>query len=109
IQEFTNGLLGLRFRDDRVRLDPLLPPQLVEGFTVHGLHWQGRTFDVKVGPEHSMVTLTSGSSLPVETGADVRQADPGRALQLTTRRPDLAAGNVASCRVAMASGERPSQ
>jgi hypothetical protein len=33
--------------------------------------------------------------------------DPGHALQLSTRRPDLVAGNVASCRVAMASSERP--
>jgi hypothetical protein len=88
-------------------LDPLLPPQFVDGFTVHGLHWQGRTFDVTVGTEHSTVTLTSGPSLPVETASGVRQVDPDQALQLPTRRPDLAQGGGAGCRIAMASSERP--
>ena len=27
-QVFTNGLTGLRWREDRVHLDPMLPPQL---------------------------------------------------------------------------------
>jgi hypothetical protein len=106
IQEFTNGLLGLRFRADRVRLDPLLPPQLAEGITVHGLHWQGRTFDVTAGPEHSTVTSTSGPSLPVETASGVRQVDSGHTLQLPTRRPGSAQDD-AACRTAIASGEQP--
>jgi trehalose/maltose hydrolase-like predicted phosphorylase len=89
IQEFTNGLLGLRFRADRVRLDPLLPPQLGDGFTVHGLHWQGRTFDATVSPEHTTITSTSGPSLPVETPAGVRHVDSDHPLQLPTRRPGL--------------------
>jgi trehalose/maltose hydrolase-like predicted phosphorylase len=110
IQEFTNGLLGLRFRADQVRLNPLLPPQLAEGLTVRGLHWQGRTFDVAVGPEHSTVVLTAGPSLPVETASGVRQVDSGHTLQLPTRRPDLAPTNGgARCRTTMASGEQPGQ
>jgi trehalose/maltose hydrolase-like predicted phosphorylase len=106
IQEFTNGLLGLRFRADRVRLDPLLPALLGDSFSVHGLHWQGRTFDVTVGPEHSTVTSTSGPSLPVETASGVRQVDSGHMLQLPTRRPDLEPTNdAARCRTTMASSE----
>jgi trehalose/maltose hydrolase-like predicted phosphorylase len=106
IQEFTNGLLGLRFRADRVRLDPLLPPQLGDGFTVHGLHWQGRTFDATVSPEHTTVTATSGPPLPVETAAGVQQVDSGHTLQLPTRRPGPAQDD-AACRAAIDSGERP--
>lgn len=110
IQEFTNGLLGLRFHADRVRLDPLLPPQLGDGFTVHGLHWQGRTFDATVGPEHTTVTPTSGPALPVETTSGVRQVDSGHTLQLPTRRPDLVpTDDAARCRTAMASSEQPGE
>ncbi|MBF6062426.1 discoidin domain-containing protein [Nocardia terpenica] len=108
VQEFTNGLLGLRIYDDRVRLDPLLPPQLAQGLTVRGIHWQGRVFDVAAGPEHTTVTLTSGPSLPVETSAGVRQVDPGRSLRLPTRRPDLTpTDDAARCRTATASSEQP--
>ncbi len=108
VQEFTGGLAGLRWREDRVRLDPLLPPQLSAGVTVRGLRWQGRIFDVSVGPERSEVTLRSGERLPVETGNGVRQVDPGRSLDLPTRRPDLTpTSDAARCKTAAASTERP--
>ena len=45
-QVFTFGLTGLRWREDRVHLDPMLPPQLSSGVTLKGLHWRGRTFDI---------------------------------------------------------------
>src|SRR5215213_3005497 len=48
-QVFTFGLTGLRWREDRVHLDPMLPPQLADGVTLRGLHWHGRTFDVAIG------------------------------------------------------------
>jgi cellobiose phosphorylase len=37
-QVFTFGLTGLRWREDRVHLDPMLPPQLSQGVTLKGLH-----------------------------------------------------------------------
>ncbi len=108
VQEFTNGLVGLRFREDRVRLDPLLPPQLDEGVTVRGLDWQGRVFDVAVGPRHTTVTLRSGDPLPVETAAGIRRIESGGSLELPTRRPDLdPTADAAQCKTATASSEQP--
>ncbi|MCM6772824.1 discoidin domain-containing protein [Nocardia sp. CDC159] len=108
IQEFTNGLLGLRFREDRVLLNPLLPPQLAQGITVRGLHWQGRVFDVAAGPQRTTVTLRSGDPLPIDNGTGVRQLDSSRSLELTTRRPDLApTEDAARCKPAAASSEQP--
>ncbi len=107
VQEFTNGLLGLRLRADRVQLNPLLPPQLAQGITVRGLHWQGRVFDAAIGPERTTVTLRSGDPLPIDTGSQIRQLDSGRSLELTTRRPDLAETvDVARCKPAAASSEQ---
>jgi len=48
-QVFTYGLTGMRWRADRLYLDPMLPPQLSGGVTLTGLHWRGRTFDVRIG------------------------------------------------------------
>ncbi|WP_324194100.1 discoidin domain-containing protein [Nocardia blacklockiae] len=108
VQEFTNGLAGLRLRADRVRLAPLLPPQLADGVVVRGVHWQGRVFDVAIGPEHSTVTLKSGAPLPVESESGVRQAVSGEDLVLPTRRPDLAAtADDARCHPAFATSEQP--
>ena len=41
LQEFLYGYTGFRWRADRVRLDPSLPPQLT-GVTASALHWRGR-------------------------------------------------------------------
>ena len=56
-QVFTFGLTGLRWREDRVHLDPMLPPQLSGGVTLKGLHWRGRTFDIEIGASTTTVTL----------------------------------------------------
>ena len=42
LQEFLYGYTGLRWREDRLRLDPMLPPQLSAGLRISGLRWQGR-------------------------------------------------------------------
>jgi trehalose/maltose hydrolase-like predicted phosphorylase len=108
VQEFTNGLLGLRFRADRVRVDPLLPPQLADGVTVHGLQWQGRVFDAEIGPHHTTITLQSGAPLPVETPDGMRQVISGSPLELPTRRPDLmSTDDAARCKPAMADSAQP--
>ncbi|WP_324192897.1 discoidin domain-containing protein [Nocardia transvalensis] len=112
VQEFTNGLAGLRFHEDRVRLEPLLPPRLSDGVTIHGLRWQGRVFDVTVGAQRTTVTLKSGAPLPVDTGpgTEVRQVDSGAVLELPTRRPDLApTDDAAQCKTVTASSEEPGQ
>ncbi len=80
LQVFTHGLTGLRLREDGVRLDPLLPPQLREGVELTGLRYRGRTYDIAVGPRTTTVRLTDGAPFTVHTPAGPRRL-PG------TRRP----------------------
>ncbi len=57
---FTHGLTGLRLREDGVRLDPTLPPQLHEGVTLKGLRFRDAVYEVGIGPRNTTVRLTSG-------------------------------------------------
>jgi F5/8 type C domain-containing protein/glycosyl hydrolase family 65 len=82
----------------------MLPPQLSGGVTLTGLHWHGRTFDIRIGATSTTVTLRSGSSFPVETPAGTQTLSGS--LTLPTRRPDLTpTDNVARCRPATATSE----
>ncbi|MEU7225810.1 discoidin domain-containing protein [Streptomyces chrestomyceticus] len=108
LQTFTNGLTGLRMREDRVHLDPMLPPQLSDGVTLRGLRWQGRTYDVEIGAHSTTVRLTAGAPMRVESPEGERVVSRGVPLTLKTRRPDLAAtDNVARCATARATSEEP--
>ncbi len=108
LQVFTNGLTGLRWRADRVHLDPMLPPQLGGGVTLKGLHWQGRTFDVSVGPNSTTVSETAGAPFTVESPQGMQMVSSGSPLSLKTRRPDLVpTDNAARCRLTQASSEEP--
>ncbi|MER5633007.1 discoidin domain-containing protein [Streptomyces nitrosporeus] len=106
LQVFTHGLTGLRLREDGVRLDPLLPPQLGDGVELTGLRYRGRTYDVSIGARTTTVRLTAGDPFTVHTPAGPRRlADT---LTLPTRRPDLApTPDAARCRPATASSETP--
>ncbi|MFJ2265449.1 discoidin domain-containing protein [Streptomyces sp. NPDC087849] len=106
LQVFTHGLTGLRLREDGVRLDPLLPPQLGDGVTLTGLHYRGRTFDLAIGPLTTTVRLTSGAPFTVHTPTGPRLLTG--TLALATRRPDLArTTNAARCRPVTATSETP--
>ncbi|MFE7354127.1 discoidin domain-containing protein [Streptomyces sp. NPDC057543] len=106
LQVFTHGLTGLRLREDGVRLDPLLPPQLGRGVTLTGLRYRGRTYDIAIGPLTTTVRLTSGAPFTVHTPTGPRLLTG--TLALVTRRPDLArTTNAARCRPATASSETP--
>ncbi|MFJ9613145.1 discoidin domain-containing protein [Streptomyces noursei] len=108
LQVFTHGLTGLRMTEDRVRLDPMLPPQLSAGVTLRGLHWQGRTFDVALGAHQTTVRLTAGPALPLATPEGDKLVSRGVPAVLKTRRPDLAATtDVARCATATATSEEP--
>jgi trehalose/maltose hydrolase-like predicted phosphorylase len=108
LQVFTNGLTGLRWRADRVHLDPMLPPQLRGGVTLKGLHWQGRTFDVSVGPNSTTVSETAGAPFTVESPQGTQMVSSGSPLALKTRRPDLVpTDNAARCQPTQASSEEP--
>jgi trehalose/maltose hydrolase-like predicted phosphorylase len=108
LQVFTNGLTGLRWRSDRVHLDPMLPPQLGSGVTLRGLHWQGRTFDMTVGPTQTTLTQTAGQPFAVESPQGTQTSGTGASLRFPTRRPDLApTDDAARCKPAQASSEEP--
>ncbi|GAB7033391.1 discoidin domain-containing protein [Streptomyces sp. NPDC021749] len=108
LQTFTNGLTGLRLREDRVHLDPLLPPQLADGVTLRGLHWQGRTYDLAIGAHQTTVRLTSGAPMRIESPQGEQIVSRGVPAVLKTRRPDLAATtNAARCTPARATSEEP--
>ncbi|WNI22695.1 discoidin domain-containing protein [Streptomyces sp. ITFR-16] len=106
LQVFTHGLTGLRLREDGVRLDPLLPPQLGRGVGLTGLHHRGRTYDIAIGPRTTEVRLTSGAPFTVDTPAGPRLLSG--TLTLPTRRPDLTpTTDAARCRPATATSETP--
>ncbi|MFG2403747.1 discoidin domain-containing protein [Streptomyces brevispora] len=106
LQVFTHGLTGLRLREDGVRLDPMLPPQLRAGVTLTGLRYQGRTYDIEIGPRTTEVRLASGAPFTLHTPAGPRLLST--ALTLPTRRPDLVpTTDAARCRPATATSETP--
>jgi trehalose/maltose hydrolase-like predicted phosphorylase len=107
-QVFTFGLTGLRWRENAVRLDPMLPPQLAGGVTLRGLHWHGRTFDVAIGPSTTTVSSRGGGSLPLNTPGGAKTVANNGSATLTTRRPDLVpTDDRARCKPATASTEEP--
>lgn len=96
LQEFLYGYTGLRWREDRLHLDPMLPPQLAAGLKILGLRWQGRVVDLELKPAGTTVTLRAGPLLPVgaQTLTDT--------LTLPTRTVGPTPDNLARCRPASA-------
>ncbi|MEU7219782.1 discoidin domain-containing protein [Nocardia iowensis] len=109
LQTFTNGLLGLRLRDDHIRIDPTLPPTLKAGLTIRGIQWQGRTFDAQIGPDRTQITVTKGPSMRFETSTGTHSAGPDQpSFTVSTRRADLEpSDNIARCALVSASSEEP--
>lgn len=108
LQVFLHGLTGQRLRADRVRLDPMLPPQLAQGVTLRGLRWQGRSYDVAIGAHETTVRLTAGEPFRIDTPQGERVISRHAPAVLKTRRPDLEpTSNLARCRTATASSEEP--
>lgn len=108
LQVFTHGLTGQRLREGKLKLDPMLPPELTKGVKLTGLRWQGRTYEMRLGAHRSTVRLTSGEPFTVETPRGDRVVSEGAPVVLRTRRPDLApTSDVARCRQAEATSEEP--
>ncbi|MFV8126927.1 discoidin domain-containing protein [Streptomyces syringium] len=109
LQIFTNGLTGMRMREDRLHLDPMLPPQLSgDGVTLRGLRWQGRTYDIELGSRHTTVRLTDGRPMTLDTPQGEKVVTKAAPAVLQTRRPDLApTDNLARCTTVTASSEEP--
>ncbi|MFH8609753.1 glycosyl hydrolase family 65 protein [Streptomyces sp. NPDC018029] len=108
LQTFTNGLTGMRMRENRLHLDPMLPPQLDRGVTLRGLAWQGRTYDIELGAHRTTVRLTGGAPMTLDTPQGEQIVSKGAPAVLKTRRPDLTpTTNAARCTTATASSEQP--
>jgi trehalose/maltose hydrolase-like predicted phosphorylase len=108
LQVFTHGLTGQRLREGKLRLDPMLPPQLAHGVTLKGQRWQGRTYDVELGAERTTVRLTGGEPLTLETPQGEQVVSREAPAVLKTRRPDREpTTNLARCRSAEADSEEP--
>jgi trehalose/maltose hydrolase-like predicted phosphorylase len=88
LQVFLYGLSGLRWHEDRLRLDPILPPQL-DSLTLRRMRWQGREFDIAIGPEHTMITLTAGLPMKVEVPGGMHPLRHGDPLTVPTRQAEL--------------------
>ncbi len=107
-QVFAYGLTGMRWREDRVHLDPMLPPQLGRGVTLRDLNWRGRSFDITVGPDQTTIRQTAGQPFDVESPQGTQVVSTGSPLTLKTRRPDLVpTDNLARCAPAEATSEEP--
>jgi trehalose/maltose hydrolase-like predicted phosphorylase len=88
LQVFLYGFSGLRWREDRLRLDPILPLQL-DSLTLRRMLWQGREFDIAISPEHTTITLTAGLPMKVEVPGGTHPLRQGDPLTVPTRQPEL--------------------
>ncbi|MHB9856315.1 glycosyl hydrolase family 65 protein [Streptomyces krungchingensis] len=86
LQEFLHGYSGLRWREDRVVLAPILPDAL-EGIALRRLRWRGRVFDIDIRHEATTVRLHMGEALPVEAAGRLRHVPAGGEVRLATRTP----------------------
>src|SRR3954453_19820807 len=77
LQEFLYGYSGLRWRENAIHLDPMLPPQLAGGVHLTGLRGQGRVLDVTVDATRTVVTLRSGAPAVVESPQGARTVRVG--------------------------------
>ncbi|ODQ66509.1 Six-hairpin glycosidase, partial [Nadsonia fulvescens var. elongata DSM 6958] len=73
LQVYTHGFTGFRVRPDALYLDPMMVPQMPQGYTIKGLKYQGSVFDINVGIENTTVLRRpdeSFSSTPDNTEED---------------------------------------
>ncbi|KAK9446472.1 glycosyl hydrolase family 65 central catalytic domain-containing protein [Limtongia smithiae] len=57
LQVLTHGFTGFRPREDAFFLDPYLPPQISDGYTIKGMKWHGNLFDVTINLNETVVYL----------------------------------------------------
>lgn len=103
LQTFTYGFAGVRWNPGALTLDPTLPPQLPGGIDITGLHYQGRTVNLHIGPGTTTVTLASGRPVTLSTPSGTRTLARGHTVTLRTARPDQSpTDNLARCQDASA-------
>ncbi len=108
LQEFLYGYTGLRWRADRLWLDPSLPPQLSGGLDLTGLQWQGRRIDIAVHMRRTTVTMRSGEPATVASPAGTQRLSRSEPVVLRTRQLGLGGPNRALCRPVTVNAADPS-
>lgn len=109
LQELVYGYPGTRWHQNRLSLDPTLPPQLADGVTLRGVHWHGRTLDVRLGRRTTTVSLTSGAPMSFSVRGQAHRLATGSPVSVRTARPDLRRnGDLTLCRATRASSTDPS-
>jgi trehalose/maltose hydrolase-like predicted phosphorylase len=104
LQEFLYGYPGLRWGGKRLVLDPTLAPQLAGGLTLRGLHWHGRTVNLHLGGQSTVVRLVSGKPITVGVRGTDHRLTRGAPIRVPTARPDRRRdGDLALCRHVRAS------
>ncbi|AWW41663.1 haloacid dehalogenase [Streptomyces cadmiisoli] len=86
LQVFLYGYSGLRWRPDRVELAPILPREL-DGITLKGLRWRGRTFDVDIRQDTTTIRLRAGDPIPVASCGHQYLVPSGGEISVPTRPP----------------------
>lgn len=110
LQIFTHGFTGIKAQRDGLFMDPMMVPQLPQGFTLKGVNYQGAILEISIGPETTTITRLATSSAIVPTiiyigGKAVKTGEyslsNGATLTVETRRPDrngtAIPGNLAQC------------
>lgn len=98
LQNFLYGYTGLRLREDKIHLDPSLPPQW-EGITLKNLTWQGRKITIEIKPGKTKITLNEGNPITIETPSGEQLLTKKKYVAVPTRQPyQLAPGNDAVCK-----------
>src|SRR3954454_17449928 len=108
LQEFLYGYPGLRWRENLLHLNPMLPPQMPGGVHLIGLRWHGRVLDVAVDAGKTTVTLRSGRPVQVESSEGIHTVSVGSPLRLRTRTAGATSDDVVRCQPATANAADPS-
>ncbi|MGF6885105.1 trehalose/maltose hydrolase-like predicted phosphorylase [Nocardia sp. GAS34] len=86
---FLQGLLyaptGLRWSDTGPRLNPMLPNGFPHGMTIRGLSVGAGTVTVRIAPDTTTLTLTSGDPITFDTPAGPKTVTSTRPLRIPTR------------------------
>ncbi|KAK9242481.1 glycosyl hydrolase family 65 central catalytic domain-containing protein [Lipomyces tetrasporus] len=118
LQVLTHGFTGFRPREDVFYLDPSLPPQIADGYSVKGIKWRDSVFDVTIKLDETVIyrrrprsssssAAAGGGGGPVTVrigagdGMGDYRLDQDETLVVPTRRADvngtLVDGNRAQC------------
>lgn len=88
LQVYTHGFTGYRPNADVLYLDPTLPPQLSEGYTLKGLKFQEGVFDIQINLNETKITRRSKNWVYSNTnGTEEVSSEKPIMLEIGARNP----------------------